>query len=153
MKESEINKKIAHARIAAMVSGTITMAGAVTLIVNQKQEGISVLNFLSLLDAAFIFAMAYGIYKKSRLCAVLMFEYFLFSKVLNISLSSQLNAVGLMIGIFFLYFMFQGIRGTYAYHKCNSCKEGIADSRPLGSILAGSCGMIAYVLVLPVFLI
>ncbi len=151
--ESKINTRIRHARIAAMVSGTITFAGAITIIVNQKQQGISLLNILSLIDVVFIFGMAYGIYRKSRVCAVLMFEYFLFSKVFNISASPHFNTGVFMIGIIFLYFMFQGISGTYAYHKCKSCREGSADSRPFGSILAGSCGLIAYVLVLPVILI
>jgi serine/threonine-protein kinase len=148
-----MDKKIKHARIAAMVCGTVTLAGSITLIVKQVQTGSSLLNILSLIDAIFIFSMAYGIYRKSRICAVLMFEYFLLSKIFNISISAHINSGVLIIGAVFLFFLYQGITGTFAYHKCRICKEGIVESKPVAWILAGSGGLIIYVLVLPVFLI
>lgn len=153
MTYSNMDKKIKHARIAAMVCGTVTLAGSITLIVKQVQTGSSLLNILSLIDAIFIFSMAYGIYRKSRICAVLMFEYFLLSKIFNISISAHINSGVLIIGAVFLFFLYQGITGTFAYHKCRICKEGIVESKPVAWILAGSGGLIIYVLVLPVFLI
>lgn len=153
MTYSKMDKKIKHARIAAMVCGTVTLAGSITLIIKQVQTGSSLINILSLIDAIFIFSMAYGIYRKSRICAVLMFEYFLLSKIFNISISAHINSGVLIIGAVFLFFLYQGITGTFAYHKCRICKEGIVESKPVAWILAGSGGLIMYVLVLPVFLI
>lgn len=153
MTYSKMDKKIKHARIAAMVCGTVTLAGSITLIIKQAQTGSSLINILSLIDAIFIFSMAYGIYRKSRICAVLMFEYFLLSKIFNISISAHINSGVLIIGAVFLFFLYQGITGTFAYHKCRICKEGIVESKPVAWILAGSGVLIMYVLVLPVFLI
>ena len=153
MTDSNIDKKIKHARTAAMVSGTITMAGSITLIMNQAQGGFSLLNLLSLVDVLIIFSMAYGIYRKSRTCAVLMFEYFLLSKIFNISISTHVSSGVLITGSIFLFFLFQGITGTFAYHKLKTCKEGIAESKPVAWIVAGSGGLVIYVLVLPGLLI
>ena len=153
MTDTRIEGKIKRARIAAMVSGTITLAGFITMMKNQPWVEFSFLNILVLVDVIFIFIMAYGIYRKSRICAVMMFEYFLLSKIFTISTSSHSNLAVFMIGLIFLYFMFQGITGTFAYHKCKSCREGTEHSKPLGLILAGSSGLIVYVLILPLLLI
>ncbi len=151
MTDSNMDKKIKHARIAAMVCGTLTLAGSITLIINRT--GFSLLNLMSLFDVVFIFSMAYGIYRKSRICAVLMFEYFLLSKIFNISISAHINSGVMIIGAVFLFFLYQGIIGTFAYHKCRICKEGIVESKLIAWILAGSGGLVIYVLVLPVLLI
>jgi len=151
MTDANMDRKIKHARIAAMVCGTVTLAGSITLIVNRT--GFSLFSLLSLIDVVFIFSMAYGIYRKSRICAVLMFEYFLLSKIFNVSISTHINAGILIIGTIFLFFLYQGITGTFAYHRCRICNEGILESKPIAWILAGSGGLIVYVLVLPVLLI
>jgi serine/threonine-protein kinase len=148
-----IDKKIKRARIAAMISGIITLAGATTLIYKQHEFHFSLFNMLSLVDTFIIFSLAYGIYKKSRLCAVLMFEYFLLSKLFNMSISSHINVGAVLVGSVFLYFLFQGITGTFAYHKCNTGCEEAANTIPIGWMSAGSCGLILYVFVLPTLLI
>jgi serine/threonine-protein kinase len=153
MTSQKIDKKIKHARIAAMISGIITFAGAITLINKQTELQFSLFNMLSLVDAFIIFGMAYGIYKKSRLCAVLMFEYFLFSKLFILSISSQTNLGTIIVGSIFLYFLFQGVSGTFAYHKYNTLGKGKASSIPFGWISAGSCCLILYIFVLPTLLV
>ena len=153
MTDSKIANKIKQARIAAMVCGTITLAGALTTLIKQTHSHVSLIHILSLIDVAFIFAMAYGIYRKSRMCAVFMFEYFLLSKIFNLSVSAQISAGVVIIGIVFLYFLLQGITGTFAYHKCRACRETSQYSNPLSWILAGSAGLILYVVVLPAMII
>ncbi|MDR2207391.1 MAG: hypothetical protein LBE22_00205 [Azoarcus sp.] len=71
------------------------------------------------------FMLAFGIYKKSRICAVLMFACFIFSMIaiaivagrnlsdINLTLSAPLI---LLWGIFG-YCLWQGVPGTFAYHK------------------------------------
>ncbi|RJQ46933.1 MAG: hypothetical protein C4538_05980 [Nitrospiraceae bacterium] len=148
MEHPRIEKKIKCAQIAAIVCGVITVAGAIALIVN-PQNGISLFNFLALIDGAFIFGMAYGIYKKNRTCAVLMFEYFLFSMILRTSISSRIEPVSFMVGWIFLFFLYQGIKGTYAYHKCRTCEDNSGTVKPPAWLISGSVVMIMYVLVLP----
>jgi len=144
-----IEKKIKYAKIAAIISGVVTFTGSMALIIRGKSEGVSLINVLSLFDALFIFCMAYGIYKKNRICAVLMFEYFFLSIIFRISITSQLNIGSFIIGWTFLYFFYQGITGTYAHHKCRVCDGEAKVSDPLRWILAGSAGLIVYFLVLP----
>jgi len=153
MTSQKIDKKIKHARIAAMISGTITLAASITLIYKQPEFQFSLFNMLSLVDALIIFSMAYGIYKKSRLCAVLMFEYFLLSKLFIMSTSSQISLGAIIIGSIFLYFLFQGIRGTFAHHNNNHEGKEKARPIPIGLISAGSCSLILYIFVLPTLLI
>jgi serine/threonine-protein kinase len=153
MTSQKIDKKIKHARIAAMISGTITLAASITLIYKQPELQFSLFNVLSLVDAFIIFSMAYGIYKKSRLCAVLMFEYFLLSKLFIMSTSSQINLGAIIVGSIFLYFLFQGIIGTFAHHNYNNHGKEKAGPIPIGWISFGSCSLILYIFVLPTLLI
>jgi serine/threonine-protein kinase len=149
VSNSKIEKKIKQARIAAMVSGTITLAGIVTLINNQTGGQLSLFNILAFIDVIFIFSMAYGIYRKSRECAFLMFVYFLLSKILIISTSPR-NSIGtFIIALIFLYFLFQGIRGTFAYHRCIACREKKQITLPVKWLIAGSGALVIYVIVLP----
>lgn len=153
MTSQLIDKKIKSARIAAMLSGIITLAGATTLIFKQSQPQFSLFIALSFIDSIIIFGMAYGIYKKCRLCAVLMFEYFLLSKLFIMSISLQINLGSIIIGTIFLYFLFQGVRGTFAYHKYSNLGKGKFSPVPIGGISVGSCCLILYVFVLPTLLI
>ncbi len=75
-------------------------------------RGFSVWN---LTDVALILGLAFGIYKKSRICAVLMFIYFIASKIILMVESGAPN--GIIMAIVFGYFYWQGISGTFAYHK------------------------------------
>ena len=69
----------------------------------------------STIDVVLIFALAFGIYKKSRVAATTMFLYFLASKILIIVETGKPS--GLLLAIIFLYFYFQAMVGTYQYHK------------------------------------
>lgn len=69
-----------------------------------------------LLDAIFVFGITFGIYKKSRVCAVVMFIYFLISKII---LLAHMNIFSIGIAVIFLYIFFNGIRGTIYYHNHN----------------------------------
>ncbi|MBN8756444.1 MULTISPECIES: hypothetical protein [Variovorax] len=58
----------------------------------------------------------FGIYKKSRVCAVLMLGYFAFAKFVLIS-EGHVGASSLFMSLVFFYFYVQGVIGTFAYHK------------------------------------
>lgn len=108
----EILKKIKASWIAALVSGGITLV--ITLI---AMSGTPVLGFSAweLIDVALIFGLAFGIYKKSRACAVIMLIYFIIAKVILIFATG--NVTGIPLAIAFLYCFWQGVDGTFAYHK------------------------------------
>ncbi len=68
-----------------------------------------------LLDVAFIFLLSFGVYKKNRTAALLLFFYFIISKILMTIETGKYTGLG--AAAIFGYFLFNGVRGTFAYHK------------------------------------
>ncbi|MGH8025172.1 MAG: hypothetical protein ACREO0_00450 [Pseudoxanthomonas sp.] len=108
----DILKKIKHGWVAALFSAGITLL--VTLI---AMSGTDILGFSAweLIDVALILGLAFGIYKKSRTCAVFMLVYFIISKIVLMAESGQ--PTGIPMALVFGYFFWQGVSGTFAYHK------------------------------------
>jgi len=108
-------KDIRNAWIAGIVSAALTLIYAVIGTYNENfrfKYGIDVWSFL---DVAFILILVYGIYRKKRLAAIVMFCYFLLSKIIIASETGHIS--GALIGLLFSYFYFMGIVGTIQYHK------------------------------------
>jgi hypothetical protein len=77
--------------------------------------------FLAFLITAVLFGLPFGVYKRSRFCAIALFMSMLCSLLLYIFVSMLLEnmSLGMYIGVGFAlaYFTFEGIRGTFTYHK------------------------------------
>ena len=108
----EVLQKIRNAWIACLISLAMTLLLTVIAISGSSIAGYSA---WQLLDVALVAGLAFGIYRKSRACAVVMFIYFLISKILVVVETGQ--ASGLVMGVVFLYFYWQGVVGTFAYHR------------------------------------
>ena len=108
----DVRKQIKQAWAAGLVSAAITLL--VTLL---AMSGIKIMSFSAweLIDVALILGLTYGIYRKSRACALLMLVYFLISKALLFAQDSKPN--GIVMSLIFGYCYVQGVRGTFAYHK------------------------------------
>ncbi|HEX4147515.1 MAG TPA: hypothetical protein VHY20_00945 [Pirellulales bacterium] len=102
----EILAQIKWAWVCALITGGMTAVFALT---NMLPGG----NFLWI-DVMLVMLLAFGIYRRSRACAVAMFVYFIISKL---SLLSTMNAVAWIVAAGFGYCYFGGIRGTFAYHR------------------------------------
>ncbi len=113
MDIEKAEKAIRNAYIAGIVSGVITL-----LVTLAAVGGVSIMGFdlWNLLDVFLIFGLTYGIYRKSRVCAITMLVYFVGNRLLFFS-ELGLSAGGLFGAILFGYFFFQGIRGTLVYHS------------------------------------
>lgn len=107
-----IQKQIRHAWIAGTISGTVTLLITLLALSGTKAAGFNAWNFI---DVVLIFGLAFGIYKKSRACAVSMLIYFVISKILIALESGSIS--GSVLAIIFIYYYAQGIAGTFAYHK------------------------------------
>ena len=107
-----ILQKIRNAWIACLISLAMTLLLTAIGMVGGSANGS---NAWQLIDVALIAGLAFGIYRKSRACAVGMFIYFLVSKVLIIM--ERGAGGGLILGVVFLYFYWQGISGTFAYYR------------------------------------
>ncbi len=105
-------KKIRNAWVACIVSGVLTVILALIAIDGNSMGGHS---GYDVIDALFVFGLAFGISRKSRACAVLMLAYFVLSKYLLFRASGQFD--GLAFGAVFLYFYAMGVQGTFEYHK------------------------------------
>ena len=114
MNMEKANSAIKSAWIAGAISGVITLILALI--------GAFGYDLWSLIDAFLILGLSFGIYKKNRACAVILFVYWIGAKISQMwELGAQGQPAGLIgvlpIAILFGYYFFQGIRGTFAYHK------------------------------------
>ncbi|MDF2446645.1 MAG: hypothetical protein K0S46_1881 [Moraxellaceae bacterium] len=106
-----ILKKIKGAWIASLVSAAMTLVLILIAI-----SGTKVFSFdaWALVDVALMLGLAFGIYRKSRTCALIMLVYFSFAKI-NL-MSQGAPASSIPMALVFLYFYWQGVAGTFQYH-------------------------------------
>ena len=116
----ETRKHIKNAVITACISGTVTLIATLVAMNGTDVLGFSAWNFL---DVFLIFGLGFGIYKKSRTCAILLFIYFLISKILIVMENGNIGSM--IFSIIFFYFYFYGIVGTFSYHKLKKEHAGL----------------------------
>ena len=113
MELTTAEKHIKRAWIAGVASGIITF---VLLLLSLSLDDFLPqlgLDLWSLLDVMLIFGLTYGIYRKSRTCAILLLVYFLISKIF---IAVQMGRIpSLFIALIFVYLFVQGVRGTFAF--------------------------------------
>jgi hypothetical protein len=112
-----VYRNIKNAWICCLVSAAITLA--VTLFSVYGSSNRLGFNLWNLLDVALLLGFAFGIYKKSRTCAVLLLVYFLGSKIMMI-VEHGLGGAGGILGMVFLIMFWKGVSGTFEYHQYRS---------------------------------
>ena len=113
MKLNSPEGKIKQAFFAGIFSGLVTILFSLLGHFNIINIG---LGLDGLIDATIVFVLSFGIYKKSRICAFLLFTYFILSK-LAIYIDMQKVPSGVAFVIAYCYL--QGIIGTVHYHRKN----------------------------------
>jgi uncharacterized membrane protein YjgN (DUF898 family) len=73
-----------------------------------------------LLDVVIVGALAYGIYRFSRTCAVLMFIYYL---LLCVVMLGKAGLGGVIVRAVFFFYFGTGMMGTFKYHKLNKASR------------------------------
>jgi hypothetical protein len=116
MNKSEAIKATKNGAIAACISGVITI-GLTLIAMSRDMSGkLAIFNDPAIfIDVVFIFACAFGVYKKSRVAAVLLFVYFIVSKII-IALETH-SSGGFGVALVFLYFYGKAIQGSFVFHK------------------------------------
>jgi|WetSurMetagenome_2_1015567.scaffolds.fasta_scaffold389816_2 hypothetical protein len=61
--------------------------------------------------------LSYGIYKKNRYCAIILFILPIIGVIFSVTDEGIKALSGIVICIFLCYLFYKGIRGTFAYHK------------------------------------
>ncbi|MCD9087511.1 hypothetical protein [Stenotrophomonas sp. SY1] len=110
-----ISAPIRHGWITACVSGALTLLATLAAVVSQSRSENAVFSGWNMIDVALIAALAFGIHKRSRTAATIMFLYFALSKILVVMTTGQ--PTGLVFGLVFLFFYFRAMTATYRYHR------------------------------------
>jgi len=115
--------------VAALICAGITLA-----LVLLSFAGVSLLpgfNAFALMDVALFAGLAWGIYRYSRICAVLALALYVAEQANNVMSFNTYNAV---MAVLFIIFFVKSIRGTFAYHRF---KAANADPVSSGNLTSG----------------
>ena len=110
----QANQKVVTAVGAGIVSGVIT-----TIVALFHLFGF---DSWALIDAFIIFGLTFGIFKKNRACAIILLVYWVIDKISQMAAGGMTGGISGALGalpglIIFGPLFFQGILGTFAYHK------------------------------------
>jgi hypothetical protein len=108
----EILNKIKTAYIAGCISITLTIIVTLISIFVTDIMGIDAFAFI---DVALMIIFTFGIYKNSRVCAILMLAFFVLTKI--VMWAEAGSPQGLPVALLFIYFYAQGVMGTFQYHQ------------------------------------
>ncbi len=108
----EISKKIKGAWIAGLVSAGITLLFVGFALMGTSMLGVDA---WSLIDVALMAALSFGVFRKSRTCAILLLSLFALNKILMLMEAGTVS--GLPLTLVFFYFFIQGVVGTFQYHR------------------------------------
>lgn len=123
--------------VAGVISASLTLIVSLlpllkVSVLGFNQSGV----FLNVLGALFVGALAFGISRKSRICAVVLLGYFWFWKVVFV-LQHGFILSGLWTGLLFLYCYVQGIIGTFNWHNLPKVEPNNApEPRPTATSLS-----------------
>ena len=113
-----VERDIRNGWIAALISGSVTL---IFVLLAMGGTSLYELDAWGLLDAALVFAMAYGIRRRSRTCAVILFLYFIQAKILP--LTAGAGAASIPVALVFLYYFGRAVLGTFRYHRLRAASQ------------------------------
>jgi serine/threonine-protein kinase len=117
MTIEEANSGIRDAWVAGVISIGATMIITLSYITGLGNGiGWGNIDQVTLLDMAITAVLSFGIYKKSRACAILLFVYFIYMRIIMPWMDENV-LIGVPFTLIFLYFIGKGVRGTIVYHK------------------------------------
>jgi hypothetical protein len=106
--EKMTERMVACGWIAAAIAGLITLGLSL--------NGGLGLTRLNLVDAALLLGLAYGIYRHSRTCALLVFFYHVGNRAFIYSHAQHVPAAIVAADLIFAALYVLGIVGTFAHH-------------------------------------
>ena len=110
----ESKKHIRNAWIASIIAASVTLALSLLSLAGTSLGGYNVWN---LFDAVFIAGMAFGIFRRSRICAVLMLVYYLASTIMSIT--EKPVGIAIVVPVIFIYYYAKGVQGTFVWRRLN----------------------------------
>ena len=128
--EKDINRFVKNAWGAAILSAAINL-GFTLYFWSGLGHGL-LANIYSIGYTLAAVALAYGIYRRSRICAVAMLLLFLFVKALNISAHNTGSTI--IVTIFILMFC-GGVVGTFFHHRNIKSKSIVGKHMTLATVV------------------
>jgi uncharacterized membrane protein len=107
-------RMVACGWIAAVVNAALTMV--VLAIILSRQQARSMLPFLSLVDVGLLLTLAYGIYRRSRVCAIAALVYFLVSTAFLFGEGAGTAPAFMGRTLFLAVLYVLGVIGTFVHH-------------------------------------
>ncbi|MFF2484385.1 hypothetical protein [Paenibacillus sp. NPDC058071] len=93
------------------------IASLVSIAVTLGMSALSDTNDWAILfDAVLVMGLAFGVLMKSRTCAIILFIYFVLTKI-AIAIVNPTNISGHLFSIAFIMAYWMGVKGTFGYHK------------------------------------
>ena len=133
MNKSEAIRATKNGAIAACISIAMTTIFVVYAIYSDAEgEYWAFWNDpLMFFDIAVMLVLAFGMYVKSRTASVIMFIYFMASKLI-IAIETS-TYIGICVTLVFLYFYGKAIQGSFVYHKLEKKKIQTIKQHPSGA--------------------
>lgn len=107
----KIDHAIKRAWMVAIFTATITMLVGVMAIAGARP--VASLDGTALIDAAILYGLAFGIYKRSRICAVGLILYVVIAAGLAVNQGTKVSP----LQVIFAYFYCRGLLAIFTYHK------------------------------------
>ncbi len=110
-------RRIKNSYVGGAIVGTVTLLFTVAAI--SSGSNTLGLDAWALLDVGLIYGLTYGVYKKSRVCAGLLFGWAVVGGIIML-VDTQMGSVylGRIVGsVLFGYHFFRGFQGTITYHR------------------------------------
>jgi len=114
-----ITRMIKSAWIAGLISIGITL---ILILVSFYGTSILGINAWALIDVGLMAGLTYGVYRKSRTCAVLLLAFFVLSKIMM--WVQEGSPRGWIMALIFTWYFFQGMSGTFLYHRWKRDTQG-----------------------------
>ena len=108
----EVMKWIRAGVLGGVVSTGFTFVFTLVATIGAPVLEFSAWNFL---DVVLMAGLTFGLYRRSRVCAVVVLAYFVTSKIMMLRAGG--NPASLVSGFIFGYLYVQGVRGTFEYHR------------------------------------
>lgn len=122
MTLEQATKAIKHGVIAACFSGVVTIIVTwIAISLDLSGKGAYYNDPWLLVDVILIFILAYGLYKRSRVAAVLMLVYFIAAKAVHAIDTGSVS--GLIFAFIFVYLFARAVFGTFSYHRLQAEKD------------------------------
>lgn len=120
MELQKAQRKIRKAWVAgAVVTGLTVLAAVIfSIIVSDQARGQlkTVGSSPELILSAIIFGgLSIGVYRRSRVCALLICTIYILEKIWTIAVTGKI--AGILIGLLFIYYFVGGVQGTFDYHR------------------------------------